>query len=624
MKKSGAEPTSGTLWKIALVFWSLLFFTVLELNKNTIAGWLYAAAAVVLFALIRARIKTLPHISRPKDGPKPKTYGKIKFLLWVVLFAAFAGILFMTWPPVKPVPAVSYSHPQVTDVVHLDQGDLTGVLTKDGAVEVYAGIPYAAPPVGDLRWREPQKAEPWEGILAADHFAPMSMQTVNQPIYDSLAQIIGYHDYRISLTDNYRAPVSEDSLYVNIWKPAGPKKDLPVLVYIHGGSLQTGQPWYADYSGEGLARRDVIVVNMGYRLGIFGFFADEELAAESPLGSTGNYGLLDQIAALEWVRDNIAAFGGDPSNVTLAGESAGAACVTALSVSPLAKGLFKRILVESSTVTAPKPAHSFRLFDEAIETSAATKKKFRVTSADQLREAPAKDLADELSVHHHITVDGVVLPETPYALRLKGIHNEEAVLHGFNREEAAPFQLFSPGKLSNYEERVRGAFEPPYDDEVLYLYPASDDAGAKKNWADINTALLFSYGHYCLERQAASVDEPSYMYYFTRDNGRLGAWHSGEEVYFYGTIPARSRLYTASDRALSDTIVQYVVNFARNGDPNGEGLPAWPAGRDGHTVLQLDETVETVETPYLDLYGILDEMTGFEGGGRRSDKGGSE
>ena len=146
-------------------------------------------------------------------------------------------------------------------------------------MEVYAGIPYAAPPVGELRWREPQDPVPWEGVLRADTFAPMSMQVVNSNLYSSLAQIIGYHDYQISLHDNFRDAVSEDSLYLNIWKPAGEQEKLPVIVYVHGGSLQTGQPWYADYSGEGLARKGVIVVNFGYRLGVFGFYADEELMA---------------------------------------------------------------------------------------------------------------------------------------------------------------------------------------------------------------------------------------------------------------------------------------------------------------------------------------------------------
>ena len=597
MKNRSLRSSSGIVWKTALVFWSLICFGVLELNKNTITGWLYAAAAIFLFALMRRRVVT---------------GARLKFLMWTLLFIAFAAILFFTWPPVKPVPAVSGSHPSATGVIHLETGDLTGVLTKDGAVEVYAGIPYAAPPVGDLRWKEPQPAEKWEGILKADHFAPMSMQTQNLPIYNSLARIVGYHDYRISLTDNYRAPASEDSLYVNIWKPAGQVSDLPVLVYIHGGSLQTGQPWYEDYSGEGLARKGVIVVNMGYRLGVFGFFADEELKEESPTGTTGNYGLLDQIAALRWVRDNIAAFGGDPANVTVAGESAGSACVTALSVSPLAKGLFKRLIAESSTVTAPEPAHSFRLLDEAYEAGSRTKAKFGAATVEQLRSIPADDLVGELSDHHHMTVDGAVLKETPYESRQKGIHNEEALLHGFNAEEAAPFILFSQGNLKNYREKVSGAFSSPYDEQVLALYPAATDDEAKANWAAVDSAVFFTYGHYCLQRQAEAVGEPAYMYYFTKDNGRLGAWHSGEEVYFYGNIPDRSKLYTDADRALSDQIVQYIVNFVKTGDPNGDGLPGWPAATDGRTVLELNETTGTAETPYLDLYSVMDEMTGYD------------
>ena len=322
-------------------------------------------------------------------------------------------MLFNTVGPVKLHPAVEGKNGGVTDVVTVSGGQLTGVYTADQAVEVYAGIPYAAPPVGELRWREPQDPAPWSGVLAADAFAPMSMQPQDPVIYSSLAQIVGYHDYKISLTDNYRDANAEDALYLNIWKPAGAQEKLPVLVYIHGGSLQTGQPWYADYRGEGLARKGVIVVNMGYRLGVFGFLATEELQAESPNGTTGNYGLLDQIKALEWVQENIAAFGGDPDNVTLAGESAGSACVTALCTSPLAKGLFRRAIGESSTVTAPAPTHSFRLLDQALATGAETLARFGVSSVEELRQLDAETLVAAADVNPQMTVDGYVLPQTP-------------------------------------------------------------------------------------------------------------------------------------------------------------------------------------------------------------------
>ena len=382
------------------------------------------------------------------------------------------------------------------------------------------------------------------------------------------------------------------------------------MIYVHGGSLQTGQPWYQDYSGEGLAEKGVIVVNMGYRLGIFGFFADEELAAESVHGTTGNYGLLDQIAALKWVQNNIAAFGGDPENVTLSGESAGSACVTALCTSPLAKGLFKRVLAESSTVTAPQPAHSFRLLDAALKSGAAAKERLGASSIEDLRKLPAEKIVQELSSQHHITVDGYALTETPYESYLKGIHNEEAQMHGFNREESAPFILFSQASLKNYESRVRGFFGE-YADRVLALYPASTDAEAKKNWADIYSVIFFNYGHYCLKRQAEACGIPSYEYYFTKDNGRLGTWHSGEEVYFYGNIPEKSGLYDARDRELSAKITAYVVSFMKDGDPNSEGLPAWTPDGPGR-VMELGNSTSMTDDPFTDLYGIMDDMCGWK------------
>ena len=312
MKTNSEKKRSrGILWRILFFLLLLILFAVLELGKHTILGWILLVLVFAAFYVLRS------------TKLKEKNKG-IRFLSWIALLILCGIVLWISWPPVRLIPAVQAKNPVKTDLIHVTQGDLTGVVTEDKEVEVFAGIPYAKPPVGDLRWKEPQPADAWEGILEADHFAPMSMQVQNLPIYNSLAQIIGYHDYQISLKDNYREPVSEDSLYLNIWRPAQ-KTDqaLPVLVYIHGGSLQTGQPWYQDYSGEGLARKGIIVVNMAYRLGIFGFYADPALAEESPNHTTGNYGLLDQILALQWVKDNIAAFGGDPENITISGESAG-------------------------------------------------------------------------------------------------------------------------------------------------------------------------------------------------------------------------------------------------------------------------------------------------------------
>ena len=583
-------------WILYLLF-AVLVLALFELSKNTVLGM--ALALVLMGGFLVWRVKA-PRAFLPR------------LLSFALLLAALFGLYSHTQGPVRRHPAVEGNNGGVTEVVAIADGQLTGVFTADRAVEVYAGIPYAAPPVGELRWREPQDPTPWEGVLAADSFAPMSMQPQNSALYSSLAQIIGYHDYEISLKDNYRDANSEDALYLNIWKPAGEREKLPVLVYIHGGSLQTGQPWYADYSGEGLARKGVIVVNMGYRLGVFGFLATEELRAESPDGTTGNYGLLDQIKALEWVRDNIAAFGGDPDNVTIAGESAGSACVTALCTSPLAKGLFRRAIGESSTVTAPQPTHSFRTLDRALDAGRQTMERFGCASIEELRALDAGTLAAVADSVHHMTVDGYVLPQAPYEAYRKGEHNEEAILHGYNSQEGVPFILFGNATMKNYEDKIRAYFGDCAE-EVLALYPASTDAEAKAMWIDIYSCIFFTHGHHCWSRQAVANGIPAYEYYFSKDNGRLGPWHSGEEVYCYGNIPADSRLYDAADRELADIFSSYFANFAATGDPNGEGLPVWELSRDGDQLMELGDHIGMTGDRFLALEKIMDRMQGFEG-----------
>lgn len=570
---------------------SLLMLALLELNKNRLAGWVAALVLLVEYFLLRRRL------------------GKIgqRLIAFLCLAALLTANLFLTVGPVKLHPAVEGKNGGETGIVTVSDGQLTGVLTADGAVEVYAGIPYAAPPVGDLRWREPHDPEPWEGVLKADSFAPMSMQPQSSAIFNSLKQIIGYHDYSISITDNYCDANSEDALYLNIWKPAGVQYKLPVLVYIHGGSLQTGHTWFEDYSGEGLARKGVVVVNLGYRLGVFGFLATEELMAESPNGTTGNYGLLDQIKALEWVQANIEAFGGDPDNVTVSGESAGSACVSALCTSPLAKGLFRRVIGESSTVTAEQPAHSFRSLDSALETGEETLQRFGAANIDELRQLDAKKLVAAADINHHMTVDGYVLTMTPYESYKLGIHNEEAILHGFNSDEGTPFILFDQANLKDYEARIRRYFGD-YADEVLSLYPASTNAEAKANWTAIYSAIYFTHGHHCWAEQALANGMPSYEYFFSKNNGRIGPWHSGEEVYCYGNIPDASRLYDEADRRLSELFSDYFVNFIRTGDPNGEDLPLWEDGGGGRFLMELGERQGPIEDPYLPLYDILDRM----------------
>ena len=597
MKNKNAPKTRGIGFWLLLALTGLVFAALLELNKNTLAAWALCALLLVGWAVLR---QSFLH---------GKGFLK-RFAAFAAALALLAAALLFVGRPYKRRPAVAKSG-GASEIVAIRDGRVQGVLTEDGAVEVYTGIPYAAPPVGELRWRAPQDPEPWDGVRACTEFAPMAMQPRNSEIYSSLSHIVGFHDYAVSLDDNFRDAVSEDALYLNLWRPAGEAEKLPVLVFIHGGALQTGQPWFADYSGEGLARKGVLVVNFGYRLGAFGFLATEELAAEDPNGSTGNYGLMDQIKALEWVRDNIAAFGGDPDNVTIAGESAGSVCVSALCTSPAAKGLFRRAIMESSTASAPEPQHSFRLMDEALETGRETLARFGAKTIAELRAVPAEKLAAAADDNHHLTVDGYLLPVTPYEAYQNGWHNEEAVLHGFNAEEGTPFILFEQANLKNYEKKVRAYFKDCAD-EVLALYTPTSDGEARTMWLNLYSAMYFTHGHYCLSRQDIRLGVPVWEYFFDKANGRISAWHSGEEIYCYDNIPADSTLYDAGDRALADVFSEYFVNFIRSGDPNGEGLPVWDRSTDGTELMLLGNEQKMITDPYLPIDKILDRMQGWE------------
>ena len=597
MKNTAKTKTHDFLFWIFYALLALVSLTLLELNKNSVAAWGVTLALLIGYVILRQELLRGGHFY-------------LRLIALIALIALLGQILLGFGRPYKRRPAVTVSG-GMTEVLDLRDGKVQGVKTRDGAVEVFTGIPYAKPPGGELRWRAPEDPEGWSGVRTCVQFAPMSMQPRNSEIYNSLSQIVGFHDYAVSLRDNFRDAVSEDSLYLNLWRPANAGEGLPVLVYIHGGALQTGQPWYADYSGEGLARKGVIVVNFGYRLGVFGFLATEELAAEDPHGSTGNYGLMDQIKALEWVRDNIAAFGGDPENVTIAGESAGGACVTALCTSPEAKGLFRRAIAESSTTSAPMPQHSFRLLPEALETGRETMARFGVESMADMRAMPAEKLVEAADTNHHITVDGYILPKTPYEAYKAGEHNEEALLHGFNAEEATPFILFDQGNLKNYEDKVRGYFKD-YADGLLARYAPETDEEARSMWMQLYSGSYFTHGHYCLSRQALRAGEPVWEYYFDKTNGRLSSWHSGEEVYCYNNIPADSKLYDEGDRQLADLFSDYFVNFIRSGDPNGEGLPVWERSKDGTNVMLLGDEQKMIPDPYLPIDEVLDRMQGWE------------
>ena len=592
---------------ILLAFTAVVFFAFIELSKNTLLGWALALAAFAGYIALEVKVLA----------------GR-KFLIrlggWLAFFAVLAAVNFISAPPYKNVPAVDVKNPEVTEVLSIKQGELTGVYNEDKTVEVYAGIPYAKPPVGELRWREPQEPEKWEGVKKCDKFAPRSAQPDNGEFYNTVSGIIGYNNFKISLKDNYREPMSEDSLYLNIWKPADADKNTPVLVFIHGGSLTTGNTSFSEYRGEDLARRGIIVVNFAYRLGVFGYYANEDLAAESPNGTTGNYGLLDQIQALKWVRENISAFGGDPEKVTVAGESAGSSSVNALCVSPLAKGLFRYAIGESSGITPKTPFHTFRTYDDALKTGEQIMAEMKCESIDDMRKLDTADLLKTQYANDSMTVDSYAITEQPYLTYEKKANNEKALLNGFNSHEANVFNFFQKVDKAEYSEAMEKLFGEygkeveelyPYDKIPLdYKYPVEAGGEAKGTYDAVLGAAWFAYSHYTWSNYVADENLPVYEYYFTKDNRSLRANHAGEMPYAYGNLWRHAWLYEAGDYKLGDIMQCYWVNFVKTGNPNSEGLPEWKEfSENREQVLELGEIkdIKMTANPYNDLYKVIDK-----------------
>lgn len=488
-----------------------------------------------------------------------------------------------------------------TQVVNVSEGMVRGVYNQDRTVELFAGIPYAAPPVGDLRWKEPQPAASWNGILDCDTFPSIAWQKKDGWFFKILFN--SYTHQQPSRTDS--AEMSEDCLYLNIWRPADAKSGdkLPVLVYIHGGSLMTGSSWYEKYDGENLCKDNIIVVTIAYRLGVFGYFASEELAAESPNHTTGNYGLLDQVQALKWINENIEAFGGDKSNMTIAGESAGSSSVNALCCSPLSKGLFKNAIGESSSLVVPVPAHTFRTRDAALKMGKDIMQEFKVSSVEELRKIPAEKLIKTKYQNNALTTDEYSMPESPWILYSKGLNHEKALLNGFNTREANAFTFFSKITLKNYESvwMRKSPFIANPGALAEYGHP-KNNREAKDFYSDVFSAICFTYPHKSWSDVVTAQGRPVYEYYFSKENGQIGTNHSGEMIYAYRNVP-ENQYYDEKDFELERIMSSYWVNFVKTGNPNGEGLPEWKTVKESNgLVLELGEKVEMVEDPFTPIY----------------------
>jgi para-nitrobenzyl esterase len=449
--------------------------------------------------------------------------------------------------------------------VRTAQGMLQGTDAAKPGVRAFLGIPYAAPPVGTRRWAAPEPPAPWQGIRSAAQFGNRCIQT--HPWPDMLFQ---------------SAAESEDCLTLSVWTPGKSGDHLPVMVWIHGGGFFAGANDEQRHDGSALASKGVVLVAINYRLGVMGFLAHPELTTESPQHASGNYGLLDQIAALHWVHDNIAAFGGDPGNVTIFGESAGSFAVSALMASPLARGLFHKAIGESGgyfrsggLTLLPLAAAERRGTDLADAVGAK--------SLGELRALPPGKLIDALgrNVGFDPIRDGYVLPADPLRVFSAGRQAKVPLLAGWNSAEIK----LPPTTVAAFEQQLAAAF--PQDlDSARAMYPAHDDREARLSAIALASDNFIAFGTWkWLELHAATGGVPVYRYLFDQpmppDSGPPplddpGAAHAMEIEYVFGTLDSRHLAWREVDRTVSDLTATMWTNFAKHGDPNGPGVPAWP------------------------------------------------
>lgn len=486
----------------------------------------------------------------------------------------------------------SSSFAQIEKQVKVENGLLEGVKNPTTNITIFKGIPYAAPPVGELRWKDPQPANSWSGIRKADKFGNNAMQK----------NVFGDMNFRSS-------GMSEDCLYLNVWTPAkkGTEK-LPVLVYYFGGGLVAGDGSEPRYDGESLAQKDIVVVTINYRLGVFGFFSLPELSAESPHHSSGNYGYLDQLAALKWVKQNIAAFGGNPDHVTIGGESAGSISVSVQMASPISKNYFQQAMGESGAAIEPT------LFpiplQQAEEKGIAFENKMKVKSLAELRAIPASQLLDSaFNVSQGpivTTIDGYIIPKTlPESFDQKQ-QNDVPLLVGWNSAEV-PYQfLMGPTPLTkeSYVTKINSIYGDQAD-KVLQLYPANNEDELIHSATALASDRFIVYSTWKWSDLAIQNGTKSvYRYLFSRmrppfaDASKnlvaglaggvskaksntpkikvIGATHASEIEYALGNLYS-NKVYgwTPEDYAVSKTMETYFANFIKTGNPNGKYLPTW-------------------------------------------------
>ncbi|MCH7959792.1 MAG: carboxylesterase family protein [Candidatus Hydrogenedentes bacterium] len=481
--------------------------------------------------------------------------------------------------------------------LQLDSGAISGVdASDDGAVRAYKGIPYAAPPVGDLRWRAPQATIAWDGVRACDDFGAVCPQASYGPgaFYPDETQ-----------------PHSEDCLFLNVWTPANSTDEaLPVMFWIHGGAFTRGSGANAAYDGTGLARKGVVLVTINYRLGPLGFLAHPDLTAESEHGVSGNYAILDMIAALEWVKTNIAAFGGDPDRVTIFGESAGSWAVNTLMASPLAKGLFHGAIGESGGLFAPmthltEKSHGIRSAEEiGLSFARAVTRDSDKMSIEHLRSLPVEKIMEafarrnvSMSFRSRPTVDGYVLPDDIANIFAKGQHNQVPLIVGSNADEGTSlFGSLAPKDQDTYLSRINTQYKNLADEFfAVYTDGADDPAGA---WLASMRDQWFTLPMQTWASHADDSGSPVYRYFFSHvppipDSEKYGAYHAAEIPYVFTNLNVTNVQDIPYERAFSELVSDYWVAFATTGSPNRDGLAEWkPFTREGQDYLELGGTAK--------------------------------
>lgn len=454
--------------------------------------------------------------------------------------------------------------------VKVEGGWIQGTVAE--GMSVYKGIPFAAPPVGELRWKAPQPVIPWDGVRDANEFAPGPIQG--------------------------RAPsdaYSEDCLYLNLWSPAeSPKDKLPVLVWIYGGGFAGGSA--AGFDGEPLARRGIILVTINYRVGWLGYLAHPELTAENPQGVSGNYGILDQIAALKWIQNNIDKFGGDPDKVTIFGESAGGISVSMLCASPLAKGLFRGAISESGGSFGPYratsyPGENMKTLEIAEADGVSYAESLGASTLEELRalDVTAFMRPGPMTGGAWPIIDGYVIPDDQYKLYEEGRYNNVDILVGYNSDEGASFSRErDPQKhIASVEERFG-----PFAGKLLEAYPVGEST-VPKSARDLMRDAAFGWHTWAWARlQAEKGGSNVFLYYFDQhpeypeDSPMYGngSPHGQEVSYVFQNVEPK----IPGDKELSEAMGDYWANFTKYGDPNGEGLPVWPQfTADDHKAMYL-------------------------------------